>query len=166
MRLGQHGLTVMRPGGWRPTICVALIGLVGLALPSCSSGQGHPSASTGPSVAPASSSTGLPVASTTSTTELPVARAVWTPCAGGLQCATVTVPLNYAHPDGTTLAIAVAQLPAAGSTTAPETLLFNPGGPAQSGIQELKLAGVLFPPFLHQQFTIVSFDPRGTGSSG
>ncbi len=165
MRLAPRGPTVVRPRGWRGAVRVAIVGLVGLGLPACSSGHGHAPASTRPPVAPASSSTGPPVAAATSSTELAVAPAVWTPCAGGLQCATVTVPLDYAHPDGATLAIAVAELPAASSAVAPETLLFNPGGPAESGIQELKLASVLFPPFLHEHFTIVSFDPRGTGSS-
>jgi pimeloyl-ACP methyl ester carboxylesterase len=162
MRFAQQQATVMGSGAWRRTICMAVIGVVGLGLPACSSGHRHASA---PPVAPAVSSTVPPVASTTSSTELPVAPAVWTPCAGGLQCATVTVPLDYAHPDGATLAIAVAKLPAVSSAAGPQTLLFNPGGPASSGIQELKLASVLFPAFLHQNFTIVSFDPRGTGAS-
>jgi pimeloyl-ACP methyl ester carboxylesterase len=165
MRVAQRGLRVVGLDGWRRTICVAVIGLVGLGLPACSSGHRRASAPTGPPVAPTVSSTIPPVPSTTSSTELAVAPAVWTPCAGGLQCATVTVPLDYTHPDGATLAIAVAKLPAASSAAGPQTLLFNPGGPASSGIQELKLASVLFPPFLHQNFTIVSFDPRGTGSS-
>jgi pimeloyl-ACP methyl ester carboxylesterase len=165
MRLAECWPTAVRPGGWRRTTFVALIGLFGLGLPACSSGHAHASASSGPPVVPPSSSTGSSLAPTTSSPEPPVAPVVWTPCAGGLQCATVTVPLNYTHPDGATLAIAVAELPAVSSGAPPETLLFNPGGPAESGIQELKLASVLFPPFLHQHFTIVSFDPRGTGSS-
>jgi pimeloyl-ACP methyl ester carboxylesterase len=94
-----------------------------------------------------------------------VAPIAWKACSGGLQCATVVVPLDYAHPGGATLDVAVAELPAANPAQSAGTVFFNPGGPAESGIQELKLAGVLFPPFLHQQFTVVSFDPRGTGSS-
>jgi len=117
------------------------LGLVGTALVGCSSSAKAPS--TGP----------------------PVAPVAWKACSGGLQCATVAVPLDYAHPGGATLDIAVAELPAENPARSAATVFFNPGGPAESGIQELKLAGVLFPPFLHQHFTVVSFDPRGTGSS-
>jgi len=116
-------------------------GVLGATLLGCSSG--HNAASTGAPVAPIG----------------------WKACSGGVLCATVVVPLDYAHPGGTTLDIAVAELPAANPAQSAGTVFFNPGGPASSGIEELKLAGVLFPPFLHQHFTVVSFDPRGTGTS-
>ena len=148
-------------GAGRRPVRVAALALAGLL--GCSSSHAPPSSPTTSAPAPATSTTAASVAP--STTELPVAPARWTPCAGGLQCTTVTVPLDYAHPDGATLAIAVAELPVATPAAATQTVLFNPGGPAQSGIQELKLASVLFPPWFHQHFTIVSFDPRGTGRS-
>jgi pimeloyl-ACP methyl ester carboxylesterase len=143
MKRVGHGIEMARRGRYRRSVAtVVAIGAIGIGLAGCSSGR-------------AASSTGGPVA--------PIA---WKPCAGGLQCADVTVPVDYAHPGGATLAIAVAELPAANPAQSAGTILFNPGGPAESGIQELKLAAVLFPPQLHQHFTIVSFDPRGTGSSG
>ncbi|MGA7987718.1 MAG: alpha/beta hydrolase, partial [Candidatus Dormiibacterota bacterium] len=50
--------------------------------------------------------------------------------AAGLQCATLTVPLDYAAPGGATIAIAVARLPA---LTSPSrgSIVVNPGGPGE-----------------------------------
>ena len=137
MRFGLPGLKGVR----RLAVAGLVSGVLGTTLLGCSSG--HNAASTGPPVAPIG----------------------WKACSGGLLCATVVVPLDYGHPGGTTLDIAVAELPAANPAQSAGTVFFNPGGPAESGIEELKLAGVLFPPFLHQHFTVVSFDPRGTGTS-
>ncbi len=86
-------------------------------------------------------------------------------CAGspGLQCATMTVPLDYAEPGGTTIAIAVARLPA--FTAHPGgSIVVNPGGPGESGIAYLEEAAGRFAT-LRASYDIVSFDPRGTGRS-
>src|ERR1019366_1952608 len=45
------------------------------------------------------------------------------------------------------------------------TLVFNPGGPGESGNQILPVALSLLPPAIRQDFDIVTFDPRGTGAS-
>jgi pimeloyl-ACP methyl ester carboxylesterase len=45
------------------------------------------------------------------------------------------------------------------------TIVFNPGGPGESGNQILPVALALLPPAVRDDFNVVSFDPRGTGSS-
>jgi len=45
------------------------------------------------------------------------------------------------------------------------SLLFNPGGPGASGIEFLEAASFVVPGEIAQRFDLVSFDPRGVGSS-
>jgi pimeloyl-ACP methyl ester carboxylesterase len=86
-------------------------------------------------------------------------------CTGaeGLQCATMTVPLDYADPDGPTIAIAVARLPALNGS-ARGSIVVNPGGPGEPGVDFLNEAATEFSS-LRSAYNIVSFDPRGTGRS-
>ena len=44
-------------------------------------------------------------------------------------------------------------------------IVFNPGGPGESGDLILPILASLMPPAIKAQFTFVSFDERGTGSS-
>ncbi|HXA34560.1 MAG TPA: alpha/beta fold hydrolase [Acidimicrobiales bacterium] len=87
------------------------------------------------------------------------------PTSGGLQCGSVVVPLDYAHRSGPTLTLAVTRKPAADPAHRIGVLLFNPGGPGESGNQILPVILGLLPPAVASRFDIVSFDPRGTGAS-
>jgi pimeloyl-ACP methyl ester carboxylesterase len=88
----------------------------------------------------------------------------WTPCRdGAVQCATLEVPLDAAHPDGERIALALARRPASGKRIG--VLLTNPGGPGASGIQFLEDAASVFRPEILRRFDIVSWDPRGVGAS-
>ena len=95
----------------------------------------------------------------------------WTSCDGaaaelaGLQCATMTVPRDYAAPDGDTIDIAVARAATADDDLRIGSLVFNPGGPGGSGIEFLANAAAAVPPELAERFDLVSFDPRGVASS-
>lgn len=85
----------------------------------------------------------------------------WTPCLEGLECASLTVPLDYAKPDGQKIKIAVAKKAATGDRIG--SLLINPGGPGGSGIDYVGQAPVSQK--LLERFDLIGFDPRGVGES-
>ena len=58
-------------------------------------------------------------------------------CNGDLQCGTLVVPLDYAHPDGPTIPIAVARHPAEDPAARIGSLVIDPGGPGVSGIDDM-----------------------------
>jgi pimeloyl-ACP methyl ester carboxylesterase len=91
----------------------------------------------------------------------------WAPCAGSpsASCATLTVPLDWAHPRGATLDLAVARHPAEDPARRIGTLFFNPGGPGDSAADYVKDADAFFPADLRARFDIVGLDPRGFGSN-
>jgi pimeloyl-ACP methyl ester carboxylesterase len=82
-----------------------------------------------------------------------------------LECATLTVPLDYTTPAGETIDIAVARTATAEDDARIGSLVFNPGGPGGSGIEFLTSAAALVPPEIAERFDLVSFDPRGVGAS-
>lgn len=89
----------------------------------------------------------------------------WEPCADllGALCTAIKVPLNYQEPNGVTIEIQLAKLPAQKSKIG--SLLFNPGGPGASGISYLSYSQEVFSKNLLDNFDVVAFDPRGVGSS-
>jgi len=88
----------------------------------------------------------------------------WMPCAGGLDCATLTVPLDYDHPGAGTVDLALVRRPATDPGRRIGPLVVNPGGPGGSGIEMVR-DGYGTADGLDQQFDIVSWDPRGVGGS-
>ena len=87
----------------------------------------------------------------------------WESCEGGLECAMITVPLDYDNPGGETIEIAMSKRPAEGEAIG--TLVFNPGGPGASGVEMVKSASYLFDGDIRTSFDILGFDPRGVGKS-
>ena len=79
-------------------------------------------------------------------------------------CAVVTVPLDYANPQGETISIAMKKRAAAGGHSQ-GTLFINPGGPGDSGVAFAEQAGTSFAPELLSAYDVIGFDPRGVGSS-
>ncbi|GAA2630864.1 alpha/beta hydrolase [Streptomyces vastus] len=79
-----------------------------------------------------------------------------------LQCGKVTVPLDYAKPDGATLDIAMARFRATGESRG--SVLLNFGGPGVSGVSEVTAGGDDFMG-LTNGYDVVTFDPRGVGRS-
>ena len=94
----------------------------------------------------------------------PTAPIAWTPCPtdSGYQCGRLPVPIDYQDPGRGSLRLAVIEHPVAHSRG---VIVFNPGGPGESGVLILPLLASLMPASVQEQFTMVSFDERGTGSS-
>jgi pimeloyl-ACP methyl ester carboxylesterase len=85
---------------------------------------------------------------------------------GGLECARLTVPLDYNAPQGNTITLGMLRRPASDPAHRIGTLVVNPGGPGASGMSAAaSLASVVASTPLGQRFDLVGFDPRGVGSS-
>ena len=90
----------------------------------------------------------------------------WEDCPDGasFKCGTVTVPLDYEHPDGQTITIALKKLPALDGDAEHGSLFLNPGGPGESGIEVVTSAPGVSEE-LRSAYDIIGFDPRGVGQS-
>ncbi|MEU7104157.1 alpha/beta hydrolase [Streptomyces sp. NPDC046215] len=95
----------------------------------------------------------------------------WKPCtegsgnSPGLECATLSVPMDYREPEGRKLDLAVSRLRSDRPSARRGTLLVIAGGPGTSGVDRLAAKG----PTLRQRtggsYDLVSIDPRGVGRS-
>ncbi|WP_426515614.1 alpha/beta hydrolase [Diaminobutyricibacter sp. McL0618] len=89
----------------------------------------------------------------------------WKTCSTVLQCATAIVPLDWAHPSGPTISIAMAKQRAI-SGKPQGTILFDPGGPGASGVDFVEAyGGQMMDPSVRDAYDVVGFDPRGIGHS-
>jgi len=80
-------------------------------------------------------------------------------------CATVSVPLDYAHPGGEHIDIQIMRIHDTDNTGGIGSLLVNPGGPGASGIDlAVGLLGEMSTTLL-KKFDLIGFDPRGVGFS-
>ena len=93
-------------------------------------------------------------------------RITWQPCEGRgprVQCAQVSVPLDYSQPQGRTIDLALLRVPASSATAG--SLVVNPGGPGASGLDFAEYLGSVIDPDVRGAYDIVGFDPRGVGDS-
>lgn len=83
-----------------------------------------------------------------------------------LQCATVRVPLDYTHPEGEQIKLAVSRLASANPDKRRGVLMLNPGGPGGSG---LALSALLvaqgLPGSVTDRYDLIGMDTRGIGHS-
>lgn len=128
--------------------------------PSGPVGDGGPTDGSG-AAAPGGTATDATVpASGPAVTVEPVS---WRPCGGGVECATLLVPLDHDRPDdGRTVELALARKPATEPEQRIGPLVLNPGGPGTSGIEFLRGFSAAD---LGRRFDLVSWDPRGVGAS-
>jgi pimeloyl-ACP methyl ester carboxylesterase len=94
----------------------------------------------------------------------PVTALNWLSCDGGFQCATARVPLDYRHPRGASIRIAVIRHRAAHPAHRIGSLFFNGGGPSEQ-LASFAAEYRAFPAAVRARFDIVTFDPRGFGYS-
>ncbi|RMI36133.1 alpha/beta hydrolase [Streptomyces triticirhizae] len=80
------------------------------------------------------------------------------------RCAALTVPLDYAEPEGETIDLALIRAPATDRDERIGSLVFNFGGPGGSGVASLPRSAERYAE-LAERFDLVSFDPRGVGES-
>jgi pimeloyl-ACP methyl ester carboxylesterase len=88
----------------------------------------------------------------------------WTSCDNGFQCATARVPLDYRHPRGTLISIAVIRHLATGPGRSAGSLFVNGGGPTAQ-IQGFVADYPALPAVLREKFDLITFDARGFGFS-
>ena len=82
--------------------------------------------------------------------------------AGDTDCATMLAPARYDQPGSAPdFKIAMARLKATGERLG--TLFLNPGGPGQSGLEQVQWIDL--PEKVRQHFDVIGFDPRGVNLS-
>ncbi len=92
-------------------------------------------------------------------------KIAWTACAGGFQCGTLQVPLDYSNPGARTISLALIRKPATGPVNPiSSSLLINPGGPGESGVEFLRGDASALTN-LNKHFNLVGWDPRGVAAS-
>jgi pimeloyl-ACP methyl ester carboxylesterase len=92
----------------------------------------------------------------------------WHPCPAlgtGILCARLQVPLDYRHPDGRKITLALDEVPATAPAGRQGVLIVNPGGPGGSGLALASEVAHGLEPSVAAEYDIVGFDPRGVGSS-
>jgi pimeloyl-ACP methyl ester carboxylesterase len=89
----------------------------------------------------------------------------WHSCKSDLECGTLTVPLDYDHPDGATLSLGMELKPAADQSDKVGPLLVNPGGPGAMATELVDEAPLAFGQPLLDHFDIIGLNPRGTTGS-
>ncbi len=82
-----------------------------------------------------------------------------------LRCATLSVPLDYDDPDGSSIDLALVMYPTSAADRI-GAIVFNPGGPGSSGFDYVASGGATIAGELGlEQFDLIGFDPRGVDRS-
>ncbi|MEU4242321.1 alpha/beta hydrolase [Actinoplanes sp. NPDC026619] len=97
----------------------------------------------------------------------PATELDWHTCGKAMdaQCAFLTVPVDWSHPAGEKIDIAVGRRLAHDQDHKVGTLVFGPGGPWDPGVSRVTDGYDRFSDTLLDRFDIVSFDPRGSTGS-
>ena len=81
----------------------------------------------------------------------------------GAECGMLSVPVDYSKPNGDVAQIAMIRFKATGEKIG--SLVINPGGPGESGVEAAASMAPTLPPSLRERFDLVGFDPRGVANS-
>ena len=99
------------------------------------------------------------------------ASIAWGPCSSdtlkqaGAECGMLSVPLDYDHPNGEKIQLAVSRVRhTVADAQYQGVMLVNPGGPGGSGL-DLSTLGQYVPNGAGDAYDWIGFDPRGVGSS-
>src|SRR6476619_4376894 len=96
----------------------------------------------------------------------------WGPCPEGdpqapippeAECGKLSVPVDYAKPDGDVAQLAMIRFKATGDKIG--SLVINPGGPGESGVKSAANLVNTMPASVRERFDLVGFDPRGVAGS-
>ncbi len=85
------------------------------------------------------------------------------PAPEGAECGMLSVPVDYANPDGEVARLAMIRFKATGDKIG--SLIVNPGGPGESGVDAAASMVGTLPDDLRERFDLVGFDPRGVANS-
>ncbi|MEV0034119.1 alpha/beta hydrolase [Nocardia sp. NPDC050793] len=83
----------------------------------------------------------------------------------GAQCADVTVPLDYAAPQGKTLTVVISRIPASDPAQRRGVMLSNPGGPGGAGLDTMVDVREAMTEDVRARYDLIGMDPRGVGRS-
>jgi pimeloyl-ACP methyl ester carboxylesterase len=94
----------------------------------------------------------------------------WVPCpevADGVECGTLSVPVDWTRPRSPRIDVALARLPAGDPSARIGSLVVNPGGPGGSGVDFVSFIATesFLSKEITRRFDVVGFDPRGVGRS-
>jgi pimeloyl-ACP methyl ester carboxylesterase len=81
----------------------------------------------------------------------------------GAECGMLSVPVDYNKPDGDVAQIAMIRFKATGQKIG--SLIINPGGPGESGVEAAASLIPTLPQSVRERFDLVGFDPRGVANS-
>jgi pimeloyl-ACP methyl ester carboxylesterase len=81
----------------------------------------------------------------------------------GVQCGKLAVPVDYRRRNGDATTLGLIRFPATRDKIG--SLVVNPGGPGESGIEAAVGLVQSLPPQIRERFDLVGFDPRGVASS-
>jgi pimeloyl-ACP methyl ester carboxylesterase len=95
----------------------------------------------------------------------PIPWAACDPRGEDLQCARIRVPLDWDHPNGRTISLALIRHLASKPDERIGTMLINPGGPGDTGVGLVRGDPEGVDALGGGRFDVVSWDPRGTNGS-
>src|ERR1700722_3489198 len=97
----------------------------------------------------------------------------WGPCkvassddakpVAGAECGMLSVPVDYSQPNGDVAQLAMIRFKATGAKIG--SLVVNPGGPGESGVEAAASMASSLPQSVRERFDLVGFDPRGVANS-